>query len=70
MNCQIIKNIHWLAVLFTLVTYFALGAWWYSKVLFVKKWLAVTNIDTSDPHARKGMAAIMGASFILILLPV
>ena len=46
------------------VAYFALGALWYSKLLFAKKWLALTKIDASDPNATKGMAAIMGASFI------
>lgn len=46
------------------VAYFSLGALWYSKLLFVKKWLALTKIDASDPNATKGIAAIMGASFI------
>ena len=54
----IIQHIHWLAVLAAAVAYFSLGAIWYSKVLFAKKWLALTKIDASDPNAIKGMAGI------------
>lgn len=64
----IIQHIHWLAVLVAAVAYFALGAIWYSKILFAKKWLALTKIDASDPNATKGMAGIMGASFITIMV--
>ena len=54
----IIQHIQWLAVLAAAVAYFALGAIWYSKVLFAKKWLALTKIDASDPNASKGMVGI------------
>ena len=54
----IIQHIHWLAVLAAAVAYFSLGAIWYSKVLFAKKWLALTKIDASDPNASKGMVGI------------
>jgi hypothetical protein len=68
MNPEIIHHIHWLAVLVAAVAYFALGAIWYSKVLFATKWLALTKIDASNPDATKGMGAIMGASFVTILV--
>ncbi len=68
MNPEIIKHIHWLAVLVAAVAYFALGAVWYSKVLFANKWVAFTKVDAGDPNATKGMGAIMGASFLIILV--
>jgi hypothetical protein len=68
MNPEILHQIHWLAVLVAAVAYFALGAVWYSKVLFAKTWLALTKIDASNPDATKGMGAIMGASFAIILV--
>lgn len=66
MNQEILKHINWLAVLVAGVAYFALGALWYSKVLFATKWLALLKIDTINPNATKGMAGIMVASFITI----
>ena len=68
MNPEILKNIHWLAVLVAAVGYFALGAIWYSKILFAPRWLALLKIDASDPNATKGMAAIMATSFVTILV--
>lgn len=68
MNPEILKNIHWLAVLAAAAGYFALGAIWYSKILFAPKWLALLKIDASDPNATKGMAAIMATSFVTILV--
>jgi hypothetical protein len=68
MNPEIFHHIHWLAVLVAAVAYFALGAVWYSKVLFAKTWLALTKIDATDPNATKGMGAIMGGSFVTILV--
>jgi len=68
MNLEILKNIHWLAVLVAAVGYFALGAIWYSKILFAPRWLALVKIDARDPNATKGMAAIMTTSFVTILV--
>jgi len=68
MNPEILKNIHWLSVLVAGVGYFALGAVWYSKLLFAPTWLALLKIDAGDPNATKGMAAIMGVSFVTILV--
>jgi len=68
MNPEILKNIHWLAVLVATVGYFALGAIWYSKILFAPRWQALVKIDARDPNATKGMAAIMTTSFVTILV--
>ena len=62
------NDINWIAVLCGALGYFALGAIWYSKVLFVKSWLALLKIDPKNPGATKGMAALMIGSFVLMFL--
>ena len=68
MNTEFLNHIHWLALLVAGLSYFALGALWYSNVLFSKKWLQLTKIDAADPNATKGMAGIMGASLLAMLV--
>lgn len=70
MNTLFLQEINWLAVVMGGFAYFALGALWYSKVLFAPRWLALTKIDASDPAATKGMGALMLFSFLVILLNV
>lgn len=67
MDTTFLSNINWLAVLVAAIAYFALGALWYSP-LFGKKWIQYQNIDMNDPNIKKGVAGIMGGSFILMLL--
>jgi hypothetical protein len=67
MNPAIFSQINWLAVLVSTIAYFALGAIWYS-FLFQKKWIVYTGVNVSDPNAKKGMAAIMFTSFILMFI--
>jgi hypothetical protein len=50
------------------LAYFALGAIWYSKILFAPKWLKLTGINPKATDATKGMGAIMFASFILMFI--
>ena len=68
MNTEIFSQINWIAVLTGAIGYFLLGALWYSKVLFVKKWIAYTGVSMSDPNAKKGVAGIMFLSFILMFV--
>lgn len=68
MNTAIFSDINWLAVLCAALGYFALGALWYSKVLFAKSWLTLLKIDPKAPGATEGMAAIMIGSFVLMFL--
>lgn len=65
---QSLQHIHWLAVLLGGLAHFALGAIWYSKILFSKKWLTYTKIDIVDPNASKGMAGIFISSILMALL--
>lgn len=67
MIIEIIKHLHWIAVLLGAIGYFALGAVWYS-FLFQKKWIAYNKIDMSNPDGKKGIGAIMFASFILMFI--
>ena len=67
MNTEVFNNIPWLHVLVAAIGYFALGSIWYSA-LFGKKWIAYTGININDPNAKKGIAGIMFASFILMFV--
>jgi Protein of unknown function (DUF1761) len=68
MNTEFISSINWIAVLCGALGYFALGALWYSKVLFSKQWLTLTKIDPKDPEATKGMAMLMFMSFVWMFI--
>ena len=67
MNSAIFSNINWIATLVGAIAYFALGAPWYS-FLFQKKWIEYTGVSMADPNAKKGMAAIMFGSFIMMFI--
>ena len=60
--------LNWPAILVAALAYFALGALWYSPVLFVKKWIAYLNINVNDPNAKKGMGMLFGGSFVLMFI--
>ncbi|CAN5762952.1 hypothetical protein BH11BAC4_BH11BAC4_24160 [soil metagenome] len=64
MNTAFINDLNWIAILCGALGYFALGALWYSKILFAKKWIELTNVDASDPNATKGMGLLMFISLI------
>ena len=54
-------------VLVATIAYFALGAVWYSDVLFAKPWMAGQGI-TRDTMDRSGLATSMVTTFLLELL--
>lgn len=60
--------INWIAVLVAALAYFALGALWYSKILFAPKWIAYLKIDVNDPEAKKGMGMMFGGSFLMMFI--
>jgi len=66
MNTDLFSQINWLAVLVASLAYFFLGAIWYSA-LFRNSWIKATGIVMND-DARKGIAAIMIASFITVVI--
>ena len=57
--------LNWVAILVAALAYFGLGALWYSPVLFVKKWIAYSNLDVNNPDAKKGMGMMFGGSLLL-----
>jgi len=59
-------HINYLAVLVSAIAYFAIGALWYSPVLFGKMWMEAKNVQP-DPN-RSGMAKLFITTFILNLL--
>lgn len=68
MNSELFSHLNWLAVLVAAVAYFLLGALWYSKALFGSAWIKASGINMNDPNARKGVAQIMLASFLLMFV--
>jgi len=60
--------INWIAVLVAALAYFALGALWYSKILFAPKWIAYLKIDVNDPEAKKGMGMMFGGSLVMMFI--
>jgi hypothetical protein len=58
--------LNWPAIIVAALAYFALGALWYSPVLFSKKWIAYLKIDVNDPNAKKGMGLSFGGSLVMM----
>ena len=70
MSTALFSHINWLAVIVASVAYFMIGGLWYSKMLFGTKWATLQRIDMADANMKKGVAAIMFYSFLLMLLNV
>lgn len=68
MNVEIFSEINWLALLVATLAYFMLGAIWYSKAVFGKKWIELVKLDMNDPNLKKGMGKMMAATFFLVLI--
>ena len=68
MNTEFFETINWIAVFCGALGYFALGALWYSKILFAPKWIEYTKVDASDPNAKKGMGLLMLMSFVWMFI--
>jgi hypothetical protein len=60
--------INWIAVGVATLAYFALGALWYSKILFAPKWIAYLKIDINNPDAKKGIGMMFGGSFVMMFV--
>lgn len=70
MISEVFKQINWISVLVATLAYFALGAIWYS-FLFKNKWIQYQGISVEDmgkPDAKKGVGAIMLASFVVMFI--
>lgn len=60
--------LNWPAIAVAALAYFAIGALWYSPVLFSKKWIAYLKIDVNDPNAKKGVGLMFGGSFLMMFI--
>ena len=60
--------LNWLAIVVAAFAYFALGALWYSKILFAKRWIADLKIDVNSPDAKKGMGMMFGGSLVMMFV--
>lgn len=60
--------LNWIAIVVAALAYFGLGALWYSKVLFAKRWIADLKLDVNDPNAKKGMGMMFGGSLFLMFV--
>lgn len=68
MDTSIFSHINWLAVGVAGLAYFALGALWYSKLLFANSWIKLSGVNVNDPNAKKGMAQIMLTSLVMMIV--
>lgn len=68
MNTEMFDDFPWLQTLVAALAYFMLGALWYSKVLFVKKWIEYLKIDVNAADAKKGLGKMFGGSFVMMFL--
>jgi len=67
MTTDLFSHINWVATLVATIAYFFLGAIWYSA-LFRNAWIKASGANMNDPGAKTGLASIMIASFITILI--
>jgi len=62
-----VSNINFVAVAVSAIASFAIGALWYSPVLFGKAWQKAVSLS-EDELKKANMAVVFGSSFLLILL--
>jgi hypothetical protein len=60
--------LNWPAIIVAALAYFGLGALWYSKLLFSKRWIADLKIDVNHPDAKKGIGLMFGGSFVMMAI--
>tara|TARA_R100001143_G_scaffold52481_2_gene47687 strand:- start:59344 stop:59754 length:411 start_codon:yes stop_codon:yes gene_type:complete len=45
---ELLSSLNWIAVIIATIIYFALGAVWYSPLLFAKTWMKLRNLTEED----------------------
>ena len=68
MFANLLSSLNWLHVLVATVAYFAIGAIWYSPVLFAKPWQKFVKVDMNNADNKKGLGAIMFTGFVLTFI--
>ena len=60
-------DLNWLAIIVSAIVFFAIGAAWFSRPLFLKPWMKAAGL--SEDYASGGnQGLIFGGAFVLILL--
>lgn len=62
-----IGDINFLAVLIAALSFFAIGALWYSPLLFANTWMREAGLKKEEVE-KANMAKVLGLSFLLSLL--
>jgi hypothetical protein len=60
-------NVNWLAIVVATISAFAIGAIWYSPLLFAKAWMKEAGI-TEEKTKQANMAKTFGLAFILTFI--
>ena len=61
------QNLNWLAIIVAAVSAFALGAVWFSPVMFSKRWMKESGV-TEESAKAANMVKTFGLAFLLSLL--
>ena len=67
MDTAIFSHINWLTTIIGGVAYFFLWSIWYTA-LFGIKWRSYNPVVVNDPNAKKGVAATMLGSLVLMII--
>lgn len=59
---------HYLGILLAALAMFALGAVWFSPVMFAKAWMREAGIDPNQKPDGKAMGRMLGITFVLLLV--
>ncbi|HEY1991696.1 MAG TPA: DUF1761 domain-containing protein [Gammaproteobacteria bacterium] len=59
---------HYLGILLAAVAMFALGAVWFSPVLFMKAWMREAGMDPEKRPDGRQMLRMLGLTFVLLLI--
>jgi len=64
---QLLANTNWIAIVVSAVAGFALGALWYSPLLFMQKWAAGSRINMDEKPANMAEAMVLQTIGTLLL---
>jgi uncharacterized membrane protein YciS (DUF1049 family) len=67
---EILPILPWLKIVLASVAYFAIGALWYSPVMFAKQWAADNKFAKDFFKQKMNMPMILGGSFAMIMLAI
>jgi Na+/proline symporter len=62
------RPLNYLAVLVAAIANFAIGALWFSPLLFAKPWMRAVGISEASAQGRSGMGFILVSAFVCELI--